>query len=306
MSKKKMNNVTGEVDAESVNPAQAMQDAPIISLSLEQIHVDPTRNKRKYAMDQTELKSLAESIVLRGQIQPVIVRPMGEGGNGATHELLLGFQRVAAIAYAHAEMGVSDLPVLARVLSADDEEAMWLNLDENLRRKDLSVLDVADMVKELHEKGMMDFKTIAAKFGKTAAWASVIAKYADFRPSIQKAIKDGKITQTNARELIGLDDAEQDALVEKILAGTVKSTASVNEEKRKTKKRNKRGRKASAVPSIKATVALFEGLAAKPEKGEEVTDAQTMRRKVAGVVMKFLAGEIGGDAVGKMLERITA
>lgn len=291
--------------------------APTLDIPITDIYVDEARNQRHFPASKAEIEELARSIMASGGlIQPVVVRPHVNGTATDTapgpypYELLLGFQRVAAIEYANEMLG-ANLTVLARVLSANDEQAAFLNLDENLRRKNLSVLDVAYLIKGEREKGVQ-FKDISKKFGKTGSWASQMIKYTEFRPTVQKKVHDGTLSPTYARALVGLTDAQQDDMLEKLAKGAIKSTAAATADRKTKKKRSKRGRKASTVPSAKAAVAVVEELTATTKQGEDdkkpvklkLNAKQVKRVKIMTAVLKYLQGKLKPEALGKAIEKL--
>ena len=106
--------------------------------------------------------------------------------------------------------------------------------------------------------------------------------------------------------LNGLEDAEQDDMVGKFKSGEITTIDEARAVRKTKKKRDKRGRKENKAPSLKVVAATFEELAKKPGKDEPELSAEAeWRRKVAVIIGKFLAGDIGAGAVGKFLERIS-
>ncbi|HID44595.1 MAG TPA: ParB/RepB/Spo0J family partition protein [Chromatiaceae bacterium] len=77
--------------------------------------------------DEDKLRELADSIAAQGVVQPVVVRPVGEG----KHELIAGERRWRAAQLA----GLTEIPVVVR--DVDDQAAMAMGLIENIQRDDL-------------------------------------------------------------------------------------------------------------------------------------------------------------------------
>lgn len=273
-------------------------------------------NLRHFPPTAAEISALADSIKKNGQMQPVLVRALGvedaflgNGGDNPSYKLILGYRRYAAVAYAREHLGLEDLPVLARVVSGGDEMSLNLNLAENLERRELGPMDVAYAITRFKTRGE-DGKTIGARFKgldgkpKSRAWVTQTGSLTTLRPKFQKEVQEGKLSQTHARMLVGLDDEKQDDLYEKIKSGKLTSyEAAAERQKRKTKKDN-RGKKASPVPSIKAAAKVFDTLAAPPEKGLKLTASRKLRWAVAEIVAKFLHGKIGAAAVARLLEKL--
>jgi ParB/RepB/Spo0J family partition protein len=282
----------------------------------EDILVVPDDNVRALEPPMKYIEGLAQSIVDHTQLEPVLVRPIPAGEvPGPKFKLFVGYQRYKAVLYAREHLGAHELTVLARVVATEDE--LLLNLEEQLKRQDLTPLDLSRAIQRLKQAGR-DGKYIGARLSKdgkpkSTSWVSQVGKFVSFRPHIQKMIHDGKLPMGYARELSGMEEAEQDDMLAKFEKGELKTAESMNTERRTKKKgkRDKRGRKAkAATPTLKAVVHVFEALAAPPEKAEKtgkavkLTKDQEYRQTVAKIVLNFLSGKIGAGAVGRLIERI--
>lgn len=93
----------------------------------------PGTGQPRRAFDPLKLDQLAVSIRERGILQPLLVRPVGEG-----YEIVAGERRWRAAQQA----GLREVPVLVRNLTV--EEAQQLALIENLQREDLNAVDEVD------------------------------------------------------------------------------------------------------------------------------------------------------------------
>jgi ParB/RepB/Spo0J family partition protein len=274
-----------------------------ITLPPSEILIVENDNVRAMAPPASYIQELAVSIVKNGQTMPVIVRPITQtNGDGPKFKLFIGYQRYKAVVYARKHLNAPDLAVLARVIDTQDE--LGLNLEEQMKRRDLTPLDLSKAISRLKASGL-DGKAIGQRMGKTGAWVSQVGKFMSLRPHIQRDIQSGALSITDAKLLNGLDDAAQDDLVQKIKKGELVGKTAVTVERKKKKPRDKRGRKENPAPSFKTAVATFEELAKKPAKDEEkLTELQEWRRQVAVIVCKFLAGDIEAGAVGRLLEKI--
>lgn len=97
----------------------------------------PTRLR---SVDPSAASALAENIAERGLLQPIVVRP--KPGKPEAFILVAGAHRLEAVK----ELGWED--VTCRVVKADDLVARLFEIDENLVRRDLSVLDEAKFLAE--------------------------------------------------------------------------------------------------------------------------------------------------------------
>ena len=101
------------------NEATAVTEA---SLSLPVAALQPGKYQPRTYMDETALNELADSIRAQGLLQALLVRPISDGKNGATHEIIAGERRFRAAQLA----GLNEVPVLVR--EVDDKAAAAMAL----------------------------------------------------------------------------------------------------------------------------------------------------------------------------------
>ena len=89
--------------------------------------IAPNARQPRRHFDEDALQALADSLGVRGILQPVLVRPVA----GGTYELVAGERRWRAAQIA----GLERVPALIR--ARDDAEAIELALIENVAREDL-------------------------------------------------------------------------------------------------------------------------------------------------------------------------
>jgi ParB family chromosome partitioning protein len=99
-------------------------------LPLDALRPNPYQPRRSF--DPAALEELAQSLRRHGLLQPVVVRPAGEG-----YELISGERRWRAARRA----GLERIPVLVR--ETDDDAMLELALVENVQRQDLNPLEKA-------------------------------------------------------------------------------------------------------------------------------------------------------------------
>lgn len=117
----------------------------------------PNRLNPRLEFTKARLDELADSIKQVGLLEPIIVRPIGD-----QYEVVVGERRYRA---AH-QAGLEEVPVIIRDLG--DEEVMELNLIENIQREDLTVVEKAQVCKQLREKFPSEYpnwEAIAHKVG---------------------------------------------------------------------------------------------------------------------------------------------
>src|SRR3954463_3778603 len=115
----------GPVSREQAEASGALRELPIAS-------VTPNPYQPRTRMDEGPLDELVASIQASGLLQPVVVRPKGNG-----YELIAGEPRWRPAT----KLGWAKIP--AGVKGVDDQTLLTLALIENLQRDDLSPIDEA-------------------------------------------------------------------------------------------------------------------------------------------------------------------
>lgn len=116
--------------------------------------VDPNPDQPRQVMgDLTELKA---SIVEKGILEPLIVRPRGE-----RYGIIAGERRYQAAV----QIGLTELPVVVR--PADESESIELALIENVQRKTLTAFEEAEALRALVERFAYTHEQLAKRLGKS-------------------------------------------------------------------------------------------------------------------------------------------
>ena len=95
--------------------------------------IEPDKNQPRSEFDEDALNELAENIRQHGVLQPILVRPLDNGG----YKIVAGERRWRAARLA----GLDELPLYIKELT--DLEAAEISLFENIQRKDLTPLEEA-------------------------------------------------------------------------------------------------------------------------------------------------------------------
>jgi len=180
--------------AEAAPPA-GRQTAPVD-------RIRPSAWQPRRAFEEAALADLAASIREHGVLQPLLVRPVGDG-----YELIAGERRLRAAV----EAGLREVPVI--VMEAADLDALQLALVENLQREDLNVLEEAHGYQTLADRFNMTQEQIAARVGKARASVANAIRLLNLPVTVQGLIADGTLSAGHAKLLTGLDaPAEQELL----------------------------------------------------------------------------------------------
>jgi ParB family chromosome partitioning protein len=167
------------------------------SLRLEQLK--PGRYQPRTRMDEGSLAELAQSIRSQGLMQPVLVRPSGNG----SYEIIAGERRVRAAGMA----GLTEIPVLVR--DVPDEAAAVMALIENIQREDLNPLEEAQGLQRLIDEFHLTHDQAAQAVGRSRSATSNLMRLLNLTEPVQHLLMAGDLEMGHARALLPLAAAEQ-------------------------------------------------------------------------------------------------
>ena len=151
--------------------------------------------------DANAVVGMAESLLKRGQLYPLVVHPMGNGkGKKRQYGALAGGRRFRAFSLLVADGKLpADHPIDVIVRDITDEgELRELSLAENLVRVDLRPYEVYAAVARAHAKGR-SLAEIAETNGQTLETVRGWARLGGLHPTIFAALEAGQISQEQAR-----------------------------------------------------------------------------------------------------------
>lgn len=166
-------------------------------LSVSSVEPHPDQPRRHF--DEDALDELAASIAARGVIQPIIVRPLGNG----RFQLVAGERRWRAAQKAH----LHEIPALVRDLA--DRDVMALALIENLQREDLNPVEEAQAYQRLAEHEGMSQAEIARLVDKSRSHVANLQRLLSLPGAVIEHIEAGRLSMGHARAMIGHDEAEE-------------------------------------------------------------------------------------------------
>lgn len=141
----------------------------------------PYARQTRTEFNEESLQELAASIQEIGVIEPLLVRPLGNG----KFEIIAGERRWRAARMAR----LGDVPVLVRPL--DDAMADKVHLAENIHRENLSTLDLAQRVQRDLEAADGSLATVAAKYNKGKPWVSKLSAIAQGGQAMSELMGEG-------------------------------------------------------------------------------------------------------------------
>lgn len=164
-------------------------------------------NPRKH-FDPTYLDQLAASIKEKGILEPLLVRAATDKKRGGVYEIVAGECRYRAAGIAE----LQGLPCIIREL--DDQQAMEIQIIENLHRKDLTPLEEAAGFRALINSNpdKHTAASLGARLGKSARWVWDIMKLVDLIPEAKELLDRGIISVNHAIPISRLTPAQQTKL----------------------------------------------------------------------------------------------
>lgn len=147
---------------------------------IELSRIKPNRLNPRFEINIERLNELAGSIRQVGLLEPIIVRPAGDG-----FEVVVGERRYRASQQA----GLHQIPAIIRDLS--DGQVIELNLVENIQREDLSAVEKGNCCTQLLEKYSQKYPTresLAKKIGVSVDTINNWLKLTEAPVEIQKMI----------------------------------------------------------------------------------------------------------------------
>ena len=193
MAPKKKNGLGKGLDALFIdNSTEDVKSAVKLNIN----DIEPKRDQPRKTFNEEALAELADSIALHGVIQPLLVRPISDGG----YQLIAGERRWRASRLA----GLTEVPVVIREMT--DSEAMELALIENLQREDLNPIEEAEGYKLLMDTYSLTQEQAAERVGKSRPAVANAMRLLALPKEVLDLIKEGRISSGHGRTLLGLND----------------------------------------------------------------------------------------------------
>ena len=165
----------GETSKKQRKENQAAQAVTALFVPLDDIQPDPDQ-PRKFteggAIDEN-LALMAESILQHGVLQPISVKPLGEG----KYQIVTGERRWRASKLARnrgepcRRRGYDLERIPVHILEpASDSDKLEMQLVENLARSDMSPEDIGNALQRLLDDTKLSKEALARRLGRSATW----------------------------------------------------------------------------------------------------------------------------------------
>ena len=173
-------------------------------IKLASIMPDPDQPRREF--DDDALVELSKSIKEHGVLQPVVVRPHGDG-----YMIVAGERRFRASKLAKLDR----IPALVRTLSG--QHRLELSLIENIQRRDLNPLETATAYLKLRDQFNLTLDDIGKRVGKTSAAIANTMRLLRLPGAVRDVVARGELSEGQARSLTSLPEEEILRVVPRII-----------------------------------------------------------------------------------------
>ena len=190
------------------------------------MEIEPNHDQPRKDFDEKALSELAESIEQHGVLQPLVVRPLTNGG----YQLVAGERRWRAARIA----GLTEVPVVIKELT--DEEVIEIAMIENLQREDLNPLEEALGYRYMMDELRITQEQAAEKVGKSRPAVANALRLLKLPDEVREMVKNNLLSPGHARALLGIDN---DELIIQTAKRIVKEDLSVREVESLVKKSKK-------------------------------------------------------------------
>ena len=193
----------GEMEEAYENEGTKRLDT-VLELSLKNIRPNPFQPRKFF--DEEALLELADSIKKDGLIQPIVVTEDLDG-----YILIAGERRLRASKLAKLKT------IKAILLNSDEQKMRQFALIENIQREELNAIELAEAYGELLKLHELTHDELSGMIHKSRTHITNTIRLLQLSAKTQRAIIEKKISAGHAKVMVGLDEKEQQVLVNSIV-----------------------------------------------------------------------------------------
>src|SRR5256714_3486472 len=179
----------------SVSPREETEELGQVDVNL----LVRNPNQPRQSFQEDALLALAESIRVRGVLQPVLVRPLPDG----RYELIAGERRWRAARIAE----LQTIPALVR--RHDDDASLEIALIENMAREDLNPIEQARACAALVEELGLTREDVGLRVGRSRVSVSNLIRLLDLPDEALELIERGRLSEGHGRALLLTPDHDE-------------------------------------------------------------------------------------------------
>jgi len=160
--------------------------------------VDKNPYQTRGYLDEAAMEELVASVQASGVVQPIVVRPAGEG----RYQLIAGQRRWEASRRA----GKTTVPAVVRQVS--DQQAMEMTIIENLQRQDLNTMEQARAFERLSREFGLTQEQMAQRTGIDRTTVSNYIRLLKLPVEVQALVEQDKVSFGHAKVLLSVNSPE--------------------------------------------------------------------------------------------------
>jgi ParB family chromosome partitioning protein len=169
--------------------------------------IRPNPNQPRVQFSEESIDELADSIAERGVLQPILLRPHGDGEG---YEIVAGERRWRAAQRAR----LHTIPAIVREI--DESTTAELALIENIQREDLNAIEEAEGYRQLIERHGHTQDGVAKLVHKSRSHVANLLRLLSLPEPVRHSLMKGDITMGHARAIATAPDPA--ALAKEIVA----------------------------------------------------------------------------------------
>ena len=206
-----------------VSRREEAEDLQLKQIDIDLIQPNPFQPRKDF--DEEGIIDLSQSIRQHGFVQPLAVRPIENG-----FQLIAGERRLLAAK----KLKLKCVP--CQIMEMEDQNVSEAAIEENLKRKDLNVLEKAQAFQAYLDRFACTIETLAKRLSMTRSNVSNMLRLLDLAEEVKSALRNDKIKFGHGRALLPLPHNDQIELLERITSNTmsVRETESAVREKQRS------------------------------------------------------------------------
>jgi len=161
--------------------------------------IRPNPNQPRVHFSEESIDELADSIAERGVLQPILLRPHGDGEG---FEIIAGERRWRAAQRAR----LHTIPAIVREI--DEAVTAELALIENIQREDLNAIEEAEGYKQLIDRHGHTQDNVAKIVHKSRSHVANLLRLLDLPDFVRQSLLKGDISMGHARAVATAPDPE--------------------------------------------------------------------------------------------------
>lgn len=180
------------MDFGNSNQPHSIDESKVHDLPISEIFADEEFNCRG-VISPIGVMELSKSIKEQGLLQPILVQPWTKK-DGKKYRIVMGYRRFKA----HQVLNVPTIRAIVKQGLTDDD-AVILNLSENIQREDLTILQEAKSIEKLKLNGWSEIQ-VAERLKKSRGWVQVRFFLLELPVEIQQEAANGNLSQQEIRD----------------------------------------------------------------------------------------------------------